>query len=524
MSFWQTLETTSRLGVDLTWITVAFAVISLILTWALPNDRTRVRAAVALFLVAMIALLFASWLPENFRDATGKLQEAFAHRWTRAAALFCISAAMVTVAGVLIFDVILTSIRLKPPAILCDILLACAYIATALLVLSNIGVDVSGIVATSAVVTAVIGFSLQDTLGNIMGGMAIQMERSITVGDWIQVGDTIGLVKEIRWRQTSIETSEWDTVVIPNSVLMKSQVTVRGRRTRQPRQHRSTILFNVDYRHPPSDVINTVTAAIVEDPIPNIAPEPKPYCGLAKFMDSYASYSLRYWRIDEDLDDATDSQVRCRIYYALKRMGISIAIPAYRTFQTEESVARRDRIVTENLAKRLAAISQVDIFQPLNDEERQRLADRLKDCPFARGEAMARQGTQAECMFIITSGRAEVFVQVAGANSSKMVASLGVGDFFGEMGLMTGDLRAATVVASSEVHCFRLDKDAFHDILNQRPEIAEAISQILARRRVELEAVREHLAGEAMKNRLANTQGDLLARIRKFFTLDRASK
>jgi CRP-like cAMP-binding protein len=305
---------------------------------------------------------------------------------------------------------------------------------------------------------------------------------------------------------------------------MKSQVTVVGKKAGQPRQHRITILFNVDYRYHPTEVISAVTAAIIDDPIPNVAGDPSPHCLLWDFKDSYACYNLRYWRIDQAIAERTDSLIRCRIYYALKRMGITIAIPAYRTFQTDENVARRDRIAAENLAKRLAAIARVDIFQPLNEQERQALAQSLQDTPFARGEAMAQQGAKAECMYIITQGSAEVLVHVPGADGSKLVATLGVGDFFGEMGLMTGDVRSASVMAAAEVHCFRLDKEPFNAILTQRPEIAEAISQILARRRVELDAVKEHLADQALKNRLNNTQTDLLARIRKFFTLERPAK
>lgn len=120
----------------------------------------------------------------------------------------------------------------------------------ALTLLGRHGVDLSEIIATSAVVTAVIGFSLQDTLGNIMGGMALQLEQSIGVGDWVRVGEVEGIVREIRWRQTSIETRSWETVVVPNSALMKSQVTVLGRRQGQPRLHRISVEFNVDFRHP----------------------------------------------------------------------------------------------------------------------------------------------------------------------------------------------------------------------------------------------------------------------------------
>src|SRR5262249_6485160 len=129
--------------------------------------------------------------------------------------------AVVNVAGVFVFDGVLSTLRLKPPQIARDLLLALAYIIVTLALLAHSGVDLRGIVATSAVLTAVIGFSLQDSLGNIMGGLALQMERTIRVGDWIRVDDLEGKVKEIRWRQTSLETRNWDTVVIPNSALIK---------------------------------------------------------------------------------------------------------------------------------------------------------------------------------------------------------------------------------------------------------------------------------------------------------------
>jgi CRP-like cAMP-binding protein len=87
------------------------------------------------------------------------------------------------------------------------------------------------------------------------------------------------------------------------------------------------------------------------------------------------------------------------------------------------------------------------------------------------------------------------------------------------MGMMTGEPRSATVIALSDVECYRLDKEAFNDILKHRPEIAEDISEQLARRRVELDAAREGLNEEAMQARLRYHQGDLLQRIRRFFTL-----
>ena len=136
-----------------------------------------------------------------------------------------------------------------------------------------------------------------------------------------------------------------------------------------------------------------------------------------------------------------------------------------------------------------------------------------------RGEAITRQGAKAHWLYIITKGEAEVHVTVDGSSASERVAELREGDFFGEMGMMTGEPRSATVSALTDVECYRVDKEAFDEILSRRPEIAEDISQILARRRAELEAIREGLNEEAKRARMRRHQGDLLDRIRKFFTL-----
>jgi CRP-like cAMP-binding protein len=328
------------------------------------------------------------------------------------------------------------------------------------------------------------------------------------------------MVKEIRWRQTSIETRNWDTIVIPNSVLMKGQVTLLGRRTGLPRQHRQWVYFNVDFRYAPADVIDAVEKALQADPIPNIAPEPAPHCIVVEFLDSYARYAARYWLTDLALTDPTDSVVRSRIYFALRRAGIPLSIPARSLFITEDDSTHRERKRDEEIDARVATLKGVELFHTLTDEERRRLAEEMSVAPFARGEAITRQGAEAHWLYIMTRGEAEVRVAVDG-NLSKKVATLHEGDFFGEMGLMTGEPRAATIVAQTAVECYRLDKGAFHEIIRRRPKIAEDISHVLARRRVELEAVREGLNEEAMRQRMSRTQGDLLKRIRNFFTLEK---
>jgi small-conductance mechanosensitive channel/CRP-like cAMP-binding protein len=519
MGFWQNVQQaagmTSYFWVVLGFIVAAFALFALV-----PTERMRLRGGVFLFALSFLGMLTSAVLLSYGASEKGMNPLDSAYRWTVWLARFIEAVAIINLTSVLVFDVLLDVVRLKPPRIMRDLLIAFTYIIAGITLLSQSGVDLTGIVATSAVITAVIGFSLQDTLGNIMGGMALQMERTIGVGDWVRIDQQEGMVKEIRWRQTSIETRNWDTIVIPNSVLMKGQVTLLGRRTGAPRQHRQWVYFNVDFRYAPADVIEAVEKALQAEPIPNVAREPAPHCLVIEFMDSYARYAARYWLTDMALTDPTDSVVRSRVYFALRRVGIPLSIPAQSLFITEDDSQRRERKRGEEIEDRVETLASVELFQALTEEERRRLASELSVAPFARGEAITRQGAEAHWLYIMTKGEAEVRVAVDG-NLSKKVATLREGDFFGEMGLMTGEPRTATIIAMTGVECYRLDKESFHEVITSRPEIAEDISHILARRRVELEAVREGLNEEAKHQRLNRAQGDLLKRIRNFFTLEK---
>lgn len=516
MGFWHSVQSAAGMGGAYHWVVLGFVVSAFVLSALVPVERIRIRTAVLLFALSFGGLLVSGLLLSSGADP----KSSTAYRWTNWAALFIESVAIINVASVLLFEVLLDKVRLKPPRIMRDLLLAFTYIIVAITLLSRSGVDLTGIVATSAVITAVIGFSLQDTLGNIMGGMALQMERTISVGDWVRMPDNQeGRVTEIRWRQTSIETRNWDTIVIPNSVLMKGQVTLLGRRVGMPKQHRQWVYFNVDFRFAPTDVVDAVEKALNAEPIPNVAREPAPHCLVIEFKESYIHYAARYWLTDMALTDPTDSIVRSRIYVALRRANIPLSIPAQSLFITEEGESRRERKRGEEVDERVKALQAVELFHTLTDEERRELAEKLSVAPFVRGEAMTRQGAEAHWLYIMTKGDAEVRVAVDGSPLAKKVAMLHGGDFFGEMGLMTGEPRTATVIAHTDVECYRLDKEAFNDILTRRPELAEDISHVLARRRVELEAVREGLNEDAKHRRMKRAQGDLLDRIKNFFTL-----
>ena len=496
------------------WVVLIFIGGALGLMALKPNERVRIRNGLFLFALAFGGLLgVASLASHGYRNTD-------TYRWTQWASLICLYLAIVNVVSVLVFEVVLDPLRLKPPRIMRDLLIAVAYVVVVITLLSTVGkVDLTGIVATSAVLTAVIGLSFQDTLGNMMAGMSLQVERAIAVGDWIRIDTQEGLVKEIRWRHTSIETRNWDTIIIPNTALMKSQVTVLGRRSGAPRQHRLWVYFQVDFRYSPSEIIEIVETTLRGEQIPNIAANPPPNCVLMDFKESYASYAVRYWLTDIALDDPTNSIVRTRIYFALRRAGIPLSIPAHSIFVTEDDLKRRERKTGEEIDERMELLQNVELFRTLTAEERRALAQRVRVAPFARGEVMTRQGAEAHWLYVITRGDAEVQVSVDGVEASEKIAILHAGDFFGEGGMMTGELRNATVIATSDVECYRISKEAFDDTIHRRPEIAEDISRVIAFRRVALDAALKDLSEEAKRTLMERHQVDLLARIRSFFAL-----
>jgi small-conductance mechanosensitive channel len=273
-----------------------------------PESRVR-RASLATMAVVHLALLPVAGV---LRVRGGTIARDF-HLAARVTA----AVPLVYLAGALLFLLLFPRLGLKLPRIVQDVVLAAAAGLIIVWVLSTGGIDVSGLLATSAVLTVLLGFALQDTLGNAISGLALQVDDSIHVGDWIKVGDMTGRVVEITWRYTALETRNWETLVIPNSVFTKQQFLVLGRRTLEPLQWRRWVYFNVDFRFQPSDVIEAVEAALRSTPIENVARTPPPNCVLMDISESYCRFAVRYWLTNLAADDGTDSVVRTRIYFAL---------------------------------------------------------------------------------------------------------------------------------------------------------------------------------------------------------------
>ena len=492
------------------WIVIGFLVARLLQRGRAQAADHRRRWRLVLGLLAIHLLLLpvtglSAWLELGFeRDLrlTGSVAGALAG---------------VGLCAEILFYSVLPRMRLGIPAIVQDVLVAAFSVVALFGTASRAGLDLTGIVATGAVLTGVIGLALQDLLGNVFGGLSLQLDHTIHVGDWIRVQDVSGRVVEIRWRSTSIETRSWETVIIPNSVLTRSQVVVLGRRASDPRdpsRWRRQVVFAVDFRYPPTQVIECVLRALHGQAITHVADDPPPDCQLLELTDSCARYGARYWLTDFAQDVPTDSVVQTRIFYALKRAGIPLAMPAHAIFLTEDSPERRKHKQESDNERRLLALSRIGLFRDLGEAERSELAAGLHHAPFTKGEVITRLGAAAHHLYMITSGT--VSVRTGDGDTEMELARLAEGEFFGEMSLLTGEPRSATTVAATDVECYRLDAEVFRNLLSRRPDLADKVAAALSERRTQL--LTRKLPG-ARRSMPELNERDLLNKIRAFFRL-----
>jgi small-conductance mechanosensitive channel/CRP-like cAMP-binding protein len=495
-----------------TFLTLGLAVVARLVVLASPRrsaPRKRFRFAFSICLVHLVLLLIAACLTVLSPGVAGG---------ARVGAALTGTLSVVTLASVALFEGLIRRVRPGLPSIVPDLLTTLAAFIGLMRTSSQLGFELSGVIATSAVLTAVIGLALQDTLGNALGGLALQLDSSVQVGDWVTLGEVSGRVSEIHWRYTAIETNNWETVIVPNSVLMRSQVVVAGRRQGEPLQVRRTVQFQVDFRHSPSDVIQVIERALVAQPIPHLADRPQPNCIATAFGDSQTHYAVRYWLNDLSSEDTTDSLVRNRIYYALARARIALSIPAQTLFVTEDDQARHAQKREAEHVRRLAALRRIDLFTELSEDEHTGLAERLHRAPFAKGETITREGADAHHLYMIMSG--EVSVRVGGLDEAHEVGRLRSGDFFGEMALLTGERRRATSIALTDVDCYRIDALSFRTLLGQHPDLAERVALVLAERETGLVAAKERLGVSQRAQLKAQNERAFASKIRAFFNMD----
>jgi small-conductance mechanosensitive channel/CRP-like cAMP-binding protein len=401
--------------------------------------------------------------------------------------------------------------RRAPPRIFRDLTQAVAYVIVLLLTLRAIGVEPGSILTTSALLTAVVGLALQDTLGNMVSGLALQMQRPFEVGDWIQFEPDlrqIGKVTEVNWRATTVMTNDLVELIVPNATLAKSSIRNFSRPSNVSRRQ---VVVQGPYDAPPRRVHDAILSAIVGTP--GVLVEPAPTVQTKNFGDSGIDYAVYFFTSDFAARDHIDGLVRDRVWYGLQRASIDVPFPTRTVHAHTVSEESRLRDHARELERRDQVLRCVDFLDVLPSEAHRALADAAKVRLYAPAETIVKQGSRSTELFIIDRG--EVIVELERGDKAVPVARLGSGKFFGEMGLMTGEPRTAAVRAVTECELLVIDHDAFQSVLAAHGGVVDKMSDLLARRQSELEeaASNRHTPPEPIQDRSRR----LISQIKDFF-------
>jgi small-conductance mechanosensitive channel len=363
--------------------------------------------------------------------------------------------------------------------------------------------DLGALFTTSAIFGVIIGLALQDTLGNFFAGISLHADRPFQVGDVIVVGQQkhTGVVESITWRAIKIRTFQNHIVLVANSTAAKEAIEVAPRDNLNAR----IVFFSTIYTDSPAKTIHVVREAVRD--ADNVSDKITPIVRIRGLGDSSIDWEIKYWLDDYAKYNDTDALVRQRVWYALRRSGLTFAFPT-RTLYLERSAPRAVTPGNE-IADRLSA---VDVFAPLSNDELRQLADATVTHVFAPGETLIRAGDEGSSMFVVHSGK--VAVQVSDRAGPRKVAELTEGNFFGEMALFTGELRTASVVAMEETEVLEIGHAAMKHLFDTNPSLAESISLTIAERQADLARGSERAA----QTSLHETEG-LLASIKRFFGL-----
>jgi small-conductance mechanosensitive channel len=300
--------------------------------------------------------------------------------------VLCLVIGLVGIAGLLLFDVLLR--RRAIPSVIRDVAQHGAIVVITIAILYESGFDPVSLAATGGVVTAVIGFALQSTIANLFAGLALPLEGQLAIGDWIRVGERTGRIRQILWRSTMLVTKDGDTIIVPNNQLLTTDVTNYSRPTPL---HRVWLQVAIHYRHPPNEVRAALLNAVRS--VAGVVTEPAPDCFPHELAESAVVYALRYWIIDFERSEPIDGEVRTRVWYAARRAGLEIPFPI-RTLVTERAA------IEDPTDHRLSALERVDIFAPIERDERVRLAASMHEQHFGAGEDIIRQDAPGNALHV----------------------------------------------------------------------------------------------------------------------------
>jgi small-conductance mechanosensitive channel/CRP-like cAMP-binding protein len=430
-----------------------------------------------------------------------------------AAAILLSTALVVALVNRYVWDFYFEKKRQTPiPHFLREVFGGIIFLIVLLLVLSygyHAEAQLKGLLAGSGVVAIILGFAGQNFFAGIIGGISIQINRPYKVGDWLQVGERFAEVREINWRSTRLCTNDDIYLDIPNNEMVSHQIV----NLHYPTEiHAMRIRVGIEYKNPPNRVKDALARAAQS--AKNVIPDPPVKVFLVDFADSAMIYEIKYFMGNHSRINETNDSVRTNVWYELKRQGITIPFPI-RTLRVERKAPAP---IQEEYQEARGILRSEALFECLSDEQIESLVRQSQVSHFGRGERVIREGAEGDSMFVLLRGSAEVSISKNGTSIS--VATLKAPDCFGEMSLLTGEHRTATVRAQTDCQVMEIGKPVMAELLRASPDCLERLSELLAKRKMETEGLLKEAVSHGQNARKEREySATFLHRLRTFFEL-----
>jgi small-conductance mechanosensitive channel/CRP-like cAMP-binding protein len=398
------------------------------------------------------------------------------------------------------------------PKFLRELVALVIFLIALLLVLSlgyNAEPELRGLLATSGAAAIILAFATQNLLGGVIAGMSLQINKPYKVGDWLQVGERFAEVMEINWRSSRLRTNDNIYLDIPNNEIVRTTIVNLHYPTNL---HAMRIRVGVDYNVPPNRVKDALFRAATS--AKNVVQEPPVRIFLVDFAEYAATYEIKFYMGDHSKINETNDSVRTNVWYEFKRQNITIPFPI-RTLEINRKAAAKPH---EQHGQARTILEAEPLFASLTEAQLDGLIRASRALHFGRGEKVIEQGAEGSSMFVLLHGAAHVSVSQNGALIR--VGVLRMGDSFGEMSLLTGERRTATVRAEDDCEVLEISKPAMAALLREAPECVAQLSELLAARKMETEGLlKDAQQGKAEETKEREYRATFLRRVRAVFEL-----
>ncbi len=373
----------------------------------------------------------------------------------------------------------------------------------------------TSLLATSGVIAMIVGLAVQINISNIFSGIAINIERPFKIDDWVKIGSfTEGKVVDINWRTTRVQTRDDTVLSIPNSQASESSIENFS----SPSDcYWKYFTIHVDPSHPPERVKKVLlNAALATECVLSDQGPSTRFLGLTAGMTGQseswaANYLISTYVKDYGKKFAHNEAVWLNVWTHLKHAGIEHVMKREEVqMALMQGIKRRK---SESLNNPLAILQGLYIFKPFPDEAKLELSRRMRSRYAPKDEIVVKEGDAGDSLFIVVEGA--LAVKVKSAEGEIIVARLGAGDFFGEMALLTGEPRTATIVSVAETHLLEITKEDIYPLISSQPEISKLLSEVLAKRKMATESQKSKHKMEKIDKETLATQ--ILNQIQNFF-------